>query len=82
MPLTQAHHTGLQRRLRLQRLRLTAEARITEEAPPSAKLRRVEFVGPQAGKELAENGSLALLLAVFGIAIYLAMRFEWPPRFL
>ena len=44
---------------------------------PGATLRRVEFVGPQVGKELAENGSLALLLVVVGIVIYLALRFEW-----
>jgi len=44
---------------------------------PGATLRRVEFVGPQVGKELAENGALALLLVVIGIVIYLAFRFEW-----
>ena len=40
-------------------------------------LRRVEFVGPQVGKELVENGLLALLFVVIGITIYLAVRFEW-----
>jgi preprotein translocase subunit SecF len=40
-------------------------------------LRRVEFVGPQVGRELAENGSMALLLVIVGIVLYLAMRFEW-----
>jgi preprotein translocase subunit SecF len=44
---------------------------------PGATLRRVEFVGPQVGKELAENGALALLLVIIGIVIYLALRFEW-----
>ena len=44
---------------------------------PRATLRRVEFVGPQVGKELAENGALALLLVIMGITLYLAMRFEW-----
>src|SRR3990167_7594221 len=44
---------------------------------PGAELRRVEFVGPQVGKELAENGAMALLLVVIGIMIYLAFRFEW-----
>ena len=44
---------------------------------PSASQRRVEFVGPQVGKELYENGALALLLVSIGIVIYLAMRFEW-----
>jgi preprotein translocase subunit SecF len=44
---------------------------------PGSVLRRVEFVGPQVGKELAENGAMALLLVVIGIVIYLAIRFEW-----
>jgi preprotein translocase subunit SecF len=42
-----------------------------------AELRRVEFVGPQVGKELAENGALALLVVSIGIVLYLALRFEW-----
>ncbi|MBS1140188.1 MAG: protein translocase subunit secF [Proteobacteria bacterium] len=46
------------------------------DAPGGAK-QRVEFVGPQVGKELAENGAMALLLVVIGIVIYLAFRFEW-----
>ncbi|WP_374338402.1 protein translocase subunit SecF [Methyloversatilis sp.] len=41
------------------------------------ELRRVEYVGPQVGKELAADGSLALMLVIIGIMIYLAMRFEW-----
>jgi preprotein translocase subunit SecF len=40
-------------------------------------LRRTEFVGPQVGKELAEDGSMALLVVICGIMIYLAIRFEW-----
>ncbi|PKO89872.1 MAG: protein translocase subunit SecF [Betaproteobacteria bacterium HGW-Betaproteobacteria-10] len=44
---------------------------------PGASLRRVEFVGPQVGRELAENGAMALLLVIIGIMIYLALRFEW-----
>ncbi len=43
----------------------------------TAELRRVEFVGPQVGKELVENGALALLIVSLGIVAYLAMRFEW-----
>jgi preprotein translocase subunit SecF len=42
-----------------------------------AELRRVEFVGPQVGRELAENGALALLVVSIGIVLYLALRFEW-----
>jgi len=41
------------------------------------KLRRVEFVGPQVGQELVENGALALLFVSLGIVLYLWMRFEW-----
>jgi preprotein translocase subunit SecF len=44
---------------------------------PSIELRRVEFVGPQVGKELIDNGLLALLFVSIGIVIYLWMRFEW-----
>jgi preprotein translocase subunit SecF len=43
----------------------------------SARQQRVEFVGPQVGRELYENGALALLLVALGIVGYLALRFEW-----
>ncbi|MEC3764573.1 MULTISPECIES: protein translocase subunit SecF [Cupriavidus] len=46
-------------------------------ASPDVKLQRVEFVGPQVGKELATDGLLALLCVVAGIVIYLSFRFEW-----
>ena len=48
-----------------------------DQEAPGASLRRVEFVGPQVGKELAENGALALLLVIIGIVAYLSARFEW-----
>jgi len=44
---------------------------------PSVSLRRVEFVGPQVGEELAHDGLTALAFVVVGIMIYLAFRFEW-----
>jgi len=44
---------------------------------PSAEVRRVEFVGPQVGKELAEYGALALMVTAAGIVLYLWLRFEW-----
>ena len=44
---------------------------------PGGSITRVEFVGPQVGKELASDGALALLLVCVGIMIYLAFRFEW-----
>jgi preprotein translocase subunit SecF len=46
-------------------------------ATPGVELRRVEFVGPQVGAELATDGALALLFVIIGIMIYLAIRFEW-----
>ncbi|MEI8400058.1 MAG: protein translocase subunit SecF [Alcaligenaceae bacterium] len=46
-------------------------------ADATADLRRVEFVGPQVGRELVENGLLALLFVIIGIVLYLAIRFEW-----
>ena len=42
-----------------------------------ADLRRVEFVGPQVGKDLAEQGGLAVLYSLIGILIYVALRFEY-----
>jgi preprotein translocase subunit SecF len=39
--------------------------------------RRVEFVGPQVGDELATDGGLAILVALLGIFIYVMIRFEW-----
>lgn len=44
---------------------------------PNVTQQRVEFVGPQVGKELYENGALALLFVCIGIVAYLALRFEW-----
>jgi len=46
-------------------------------ADDAVMLKRVEFVGPQVGKELYENGALALLVVSLGIMAYLAVRFEW-----
>jgi preprotein translocase subunit SecF len=40
-------------------------------------MRRVEFVGPQVGKDLVEDGAMALLLVSLGIVGYLWLRFEW-----
>src|ERR1700756_4434437 len=59
-------------------------AQLSERVMPALKAddagvtqQRVEFVGPQVGKELYENGALALLLVCVGIVAYLALRFEW-----
>ena len=43
----------------------------------TVELRRTEFIGPQVGAELIENGGLALLFVSLGIVLYLWIRFEW-----
>jgi preprotein translocase subunit SecF len=48
-----------------------------QAANQAPELRRVEFVGPQVGRELIENGLLALMFVIIGIVAYLAVRFEW-----
>ncbi len=68
LPLKQAANTGQQAGQVMAVLR---------RQDAGAELRRVEFVGPQVGKELAQDGGLALLIVVIGIMIYLAFRFEW-----
>jgi preprotein translocase subunit SecF len=41
------------------------------------EMRRVEFVGPQVGEELTEQGALAMIYALVGILIYIMVRFQW-----
>ena len=41
------------------------------------ELRRVEFVGPSVGEELKQDGGMAMLVALIGILLYVALRFEW-----
>src|SRR5687767_7978805 len=48
-----------------------------KELDASVELKRVEFVGPQVGRELLENGALALFFVSLGIVLYLWLRFEW-----
>ncbi|MCW5597774.1 MAG: protein translocase subunit SecF [Nitrosomonas sp.] len=48
-----------------------------KKADHTIEIRRIEFVGPQVGQELLENGALALLFVSLGIVAYLAVRFEW-----
>ena len=69
-------------RMHLEKNQSTAELsqKVMEVLKPqdaSAELRRVEFVGPQVGRELAEYGALALLVTAVGIVLYLWLRFEW-----
>ncbi len=51
--------------------------KFAQELDPQVEQKRVEFVGPQVGKELAEQGGLAVLVALLCIMIYVAFRFEW-----
>ena len=52
-------------------------ASLSAAADGTVELRRVEFVGPQVGDELAEDGALAVLVALLAILVYVALRFEW-----
>jgi preprotein translocase subunit SecF len=69
-------------RLPVQKGKTSAQAstqviEVLKAQDPSVSLRRVEFVGPQVGEELAHDGLTALAFVVVGIMIYLAFRFEW-----
>ncbi|NKN33132.1 protein translocase subunit SecF [Marichromatium bheemlicum] len=50
---------------------------LSTAAAEEVELRRVEFVGPQVGEELREQGGLAMLFSLIGILVYVALRFEW-----
>ena len=50
--------------------------RLLKDAGQKANVRRVEFVGPQVGKDLTTDGGLAMIYALFGILIYVALRFQ------
>ena len=54
-----------------------AEALRTSGADNPAVVKRVEFVGPQVGEELRDQGGIGMLLALGGVLIYLAFRFQW-----
>ncbi|MDA7746514.1 protein translocase subunit SecF [Psychromonas sp.] len=43
----------------------------------NVEMRRIEFVGPNVGDELAENGGLAIIIALVCIMLYVSVRFEW-----
>jgi len=52
-------------------------ATLQSEHETKIDVRRVEFVGPQVGEELTEQGGLAMLYALIGILIYVSLRFEY-----
>lgn len=49
---------------------------VVQNAVPAAEIRRVEYVGPQIGKELREKGLLAILISMVAILFYISVRFE------
>ncbi|NIM26615.1 MAG: protein translocase subunit SecF [Gammaproteobacteria bacterium] len=51
--------------------------RVLRKSGGDMQLRRVEFVGPQVGEELREQGGLAMLIALGAILIYVSLRFQW-----
>jgi preprotein translocase subunit SecF len=50
---------------------------VLQQHDASARISKADYVGSQVGDELVEKGSLALLYAIFGILIYVTIRFEW-----
>jgi preprotein translocase subunit SecF len=50
---------------------------INESVDKNASVKRIEFVGPSVGAELAQTGGMALLVALICILIYVGFRFEW-----
>jgi len=50
---------------------------VLQAANPAVELRRIEFVGPQVGSELAEQGALALLFTLMLVMAYIIFRFQW-----
>ncbi len=56
---------------------LSSQVLVTLRNTGDVDMRRVEFVGPQVGDELTEDGGLAVLFSLFAILIYVALRFEY-----
>ncbi len=50
---------------------------LLDEAFPKLEYRKVDYVGPTVGQELIESGTMALLIALGGILLYVWFRFEW-----
>jgi len=55
----------------------TAALEALAEVNDEVVTRRVEFVGPQIGEELANQGGLAMIYALVGILLYVSFRFQW-----
>ena len=52
-------------------------AALSQGVEGEIEMRRVEFVGPQVGEELAEQGILAVIYAMVGVFLYVMFRFQW-----
>nr|WP_236886833.1 protein translocase subunit SecF [Dickeya chrysanthemi] len=50
---------------------------INESTSQNAAIKRIEFVGPSVGADLAQNGAMALMAALISILVYVGFRFEW-----
>lgn len=58
-------------------IQATGIMKVVNSMDDNAIQKRVEFVGPQVGKQLAEQGGLAVIVALICILIYVSFRFEW-----
>ncbi|MDX1950204.1 MAG: protein translocase subunit SecF [Rickettsiales bacterium] len=66
-----------------QRIKLveTLKVKILENLGDKTEFRKVDYVGPQVGKELVRDGAIAIILSFIGISIYVWFRFEWQYGF-
>src|SRR5699024_12820690 len=53
---------------------------INESTNQNAAVKRIEFVGPSVGADLAQTGAMALMAALLSILVYVGFRFEWRLR--
>ena len=72
-PMDKGEAVGVER----QREVAEAVANALNAAGLKATVKRSEFVGPQVGKELAEDGIIAVVFVILTIMLYVAVRFEW-----
>ncbi|MAB98872.1 protein translocase subunit SecF [Pseudomonas marincola] len=55
----------------------TKVATALRDSGDKLQVKKVEFVGPQVGEELRDQGGIGMLLALGGVLLYLAFRFQW-----
>ena len=84
-PQAQAQHFGTSRDvlIRIPPSEEKTSAKLSDDilaalstSSDNVQMRRVEFVGPQVGEELTEQGGLAIIYALIGILIYIMLRFH------